>query len=165
VDNKAFEICPSYDQQFITFDRLSSQFLTKVAVFRSKGRIPILSAYYRNSGHKLGFVTLWRCSQPSVGFFKNRCKKDEYLLRLIGNPILQMSYEEYHRSEKSSDTPVDLHIFDMRGKKAAIGNKFKGKGYENTDFYQNVNLYFCDIPNIHVVRDSFKDLVKLVSMY
>lgn len=106
---------------------------------------------------------MWRCSQPSVGFFKNRSQKDEYLIRLIGNPTLKTSFKDYKKSNEQ-DVQVDVHIYDMRPKKAAFGNKFKGKGYESTEFYSNINLYFCDIPNIHGVRDSFKDLIKLLSL-
>lgn len=107
---------------------------------------------------------MWRCSQPSVGFFKNRSQKDEYFIRLIGNPILKASYSDYFKKASTVENNIDVHVYDMRPKKSAIGNKFKGKGYESTEFYQNINLYFCDIPNIHVVRDSFKDLVKLITM-
>lgn len=43
----------------------------------------------------------------------------------------------------------------------AIGNKLAGKGYENTNYYINCEIYFLDISNIHKVRESFNKLVTL----
>jgi hypothetical protein len=38
----------------------------------------------------------------------------------------------------------------------AIANGVAGKGFENQDDYKNCELKFCDIENIHAVRDSAK---------
>lgn len=35
---------------------------------------------------------------------------------------------------------------------------YEGYGYENTSYYQNTTLQFCNIPNIHAVRDSYQKL-------
>jgi myotubularin-related protein 1/2 len=78
---------------------------------------------------------------------------------------LQSSFSDYlKKTTNIGDSKIDVHVYDMRPKKAAIGNKFKGKGYESTEFYQNISMHFCDIPNIHSVRDSYKDLIKLLSV-
>jgi myotubularin-related protein 1/2 len=38
----------------------------------------------------------------------------------------------------------------------ALGQQLAGKGYENTSFYQNCEIEFLNIHNIHKVRDSFR---------
>lgn len=44
----------------------------------------------------------------------------------------------------------------------ALANKTKGGGYESEDVYQNIELVFLDIHNIHVMRSS---LGKLKGIY
>ena len=43
---------------------------------------------------------------------------------------------------------------DARKKAAATGNKFMGKGTEDTKNYQCAVMLHMDIENIHVVRES-----------
>jgi len=40
----------------------------------------------------------------------------------------------------------------------AYANKAKGGGYESEDAYQNAELVFLDIHNIHVMRESLRKL-------
>lgn len=40
----------------------------------------------------------------------------------------------------------------------AVANKAKGGGYESEDIYQNIELIFLDIHNIHVMRESLRKL-------
>lgn len=40
----------------------------------------------------------------------------------------------------------------------ALANKTKGGGYESEDVYQNIELMFLDIHNIHVMRSSLGKL-------
>jgi hypothetical protein len=40
----------------------------------------------------------------------------------------------------------------------AVANKAKGGGYESEDVYQNMELIFLDIHNIHVMRESLRKL-------
>lgn len=40
----------------------------------------------------------------------------------------------------------------------AIANKAKGGGYESEDAYKNAELFFLDIHNIHVMRESLRKL-------
>ena len=91
---------------------------------------------------------------PKTGFFSKRSTEDEYFLQLIGNPAKTFSFDEY-ASEKSRYMLGDTVIYDLRGKTAAIGNKFKGKGFESSLHYTNCEVCFEDIPNIHGVRDAF----------
>lgn len=45
-------------------------------------------------------------------------------------------------------------ILDARGKVAATLNMAVGKGTEDVSQYQNAELIFCNIDNIHVMRTS-----------
>ena len=49
-----------------------------------------------------------------------------------------------------------ITIFDARSKLAAQGNKFKGGGYEDVDNYENASIQFCDVENIHAVRENYE---------
>lgn len=44
----------------------------------------------------------------------------------------------------------------------AIANKAKGGGYESEDTYQNAEVIFLDIHNIHVMRESLRKLKGIV---
>ncbi|XP_015777471.1 PREDICTED: myotubularin-related protein 6-like [Acropora digitifera] len=44
----------------------------------------------------------------------------------------------------------------------AMANKAAGKGYESTDFYENVKFQFVGIENIHVMRQSLQKMTELV---
>ena len=44
----------------------------------------------------------------------------------------------------------------------AVANKAKGGGYENDEVYQNIDLVFLDIHNIHVMRESLRKLKEVV---
>jgi hypothetical protein len=56
-----------------------------------------------------------------------------------------------------------LYIADCRGKVAVQGNQLQGKGAEDVRHYTNTQLLFCDILNIHTMRDSQAALVALLS--
>jgi len=49
---------------------------------------------------------------------------------------------------------VQLLVCDSRSYKAAMGNRGKGGGFENTSDYRNVDIFWNDIGNIHAVRDT-----------
>ena len=40
----------------------------------------------------------------------------------------------------------------------AVANKAKGGGCENEEYYQNAEVQFLDIANIHVMRESLRKL-------
>lgn len=48
-----------------------------------------------------------------------------------------------------------LMIYDARPYLNAMASKLKKGGYENTKHYLGCNIVFCDIDNIHVVREAF----------
>ena len=41
-----------------------------------------------------------------------------------------------------------------------MANKAAGKGYESTDFYENVKFQFVGIENIHVMRQSLQKMTE-----
>ena len=47
-------------------------------------------------------------------------------------------------------------IMDARPKVNAMANIVTGGGYENESIYENVELVFLDIHNIHVMRESLR---------
>lgn len=71
-----------------------------------------------------------------------RSEEDERVLLEIGRTNV------YYPQNK-------LAIFDARSWTAAHANRIKGGGIENTKYYTNCELQFCDIDNIHAVRDAF----------
>lgn len=56
-----------------------------------------------------------------------------------------------------------LIIYDARSWTAAHANRFKGGGLENTKYYTSCEIQFCDIDNIHGVRDAMTEMYKLAS--
>lgn len=52
-------------------------------------------------------------------------------------------------------------IYDARPELNAKANKLKGGGYENTKYYRNSEIVFCDIDNIHKVSDVFKKMQEM----
>lgn len=53
-----------------------------------------------------------------------------------------------------SEAPTKFYIFDARRQIAATLNMAAGKGTEDASIYNNTDLIFCDIDNIHVMRMS-----------
>ncbi|VBB29955.1 unnamed protein product [Acanthocheilonema viteae] len=107
-------------------------FLQKVAEFRSKQRIPVLSWL-----HPTSQASITRSSQPMVGVTSRKSAEDERYLQMI---------------VEANAHAHQLLIFDARPAVNAKVNKAKGGGFE--DSYSNSRLIFLDIQNIHVVRES-----------
>lgn len=53
-------------------------------------------------------------------------------------------------------------VFDARPKLSAIGNRFTGKGFESERAYPFSRTFYCNIQNIHVVRESYDNIRKFV---
>ena len=82
------------------------------------------------------FPRLWRSAQPltSLG---NRSQADERMLEIIGGG--------------------NLLILDLRPQLNAIANQLvSGAGSEIPGNYPGAEVRFCDLQNIHVVRDCFE---------
>ncbi|XP_034746901.1 myotubularin-related protein 2 isoform X1 [Etheostoma cragini] len=140
--NDHYEVCDTYPSTLAVPVNIPDEELKRVAAFRAKGRIPVLSWIHPESQ-----ATVTRCSQPMVGVNGKRSKEDEKYLQAIMDANAQ--------SHK-------LFIFDARPSVNAAANKMKGGGFESEDAYQNAELVFLDIHNIHVMRESLRKLKDVV---
>ncbi|KAL1491072.1 hypothetical protein ABEB36_011725 [Hypothenemus hampei] len=139
--NEHYSICDSYPAVWAIPAHATDEEIQIVCSFRSRARLPVLSWIHPESQ-----ATITRCAQPLVGVSGKRCREDEHYIQLIMDANAQ--------SHK-------LIIMDARPTANAIANKAKGGGYESEDAYQNAELVFLDIPNIHVMRESLRKLKEL----
>uniref|UniRef100_UPI003590247E myotubularin-related protein 2-like isoform X2 n=1 Tax=Myxine glutinosa TaxID=7769 RepID=UPI003590247E len=141
--NANYDVCDTYPAMLGVPRDCTDDDMRRVASFRSRGRIPILSWL-----HPGNLASLARCSQPQVGVGGKRNRDDEQYLRLIldANPNQNRC----------------LVIYDARPGVNAIANKAKGGGYETDEGYPFVEFHFLDIQNIHVMRESLRKLKELV---
>lgn len=139
--NENYELCDSYPAILVVPSAASEEDLRQVAQFRSKERIPVLSWLHPESQ-----ASLTRCAQPLVGVSGKRSREDERYVQLIMDANAQ--------SHK-------IYIMDARPSANAVANKARGGGYENEDFYQNAEVVYLDIPNIHAMRESWRKLKDL----
>eukprot|EP01132_Coremiostelium_polycephalum_P005622 gene5622-6997_t len=140
--NRDYQLCPTYPATFIVPASISDEDLKKIAMFREKGRVPAICWIHQNH-----HSTITRCSQPRVGLSRSRCNEDEKYLKII--------------AESNTNSNV-LYVMDSRPMANAKANTLLGKGHENTSLYQNVELQFLGIGNIHVMRESYKKLYALI---
>ncbi|XP_060791935.1 myotubularin-related protein 1a isoform X2 [Neoarius graeffei] len=140
--NSNYEVCDTYPAFLVIPTSIKDDELKRVAAFRAKHRIPVLSWIHPESQ-----ATIVRCSQPLVGPSDRRCKEDERYLQTIMDANAQ--------SHK-------LTIFDARQSSVADTNKAKDGGYESESFYPNAEINFLEIPNIHVMRESLRKLKEVV---
>ncbi|XP_072170820.1 phosphatidylinositol-3,5-bisphosphate 3-phosphatase MTMR2-like [Diadema setosum] len=136
--NENFSFCDTYPAVLAIPAASDDELLRQVAAFRSRNRLPTLSWLHPQSQ-----ATITRCSQPLVGVGGKRSKEDE--------KYIQMILDANAQSHK-------LVIMDARPTVNAVANKAKGGGYENEDTYQNAEICFLDIHNIHVMRESLRKL-------
>ncbi|KAK0160024.1 hypothetical protein PV328_007471 [Microctonus aethiopoides] len=139
--NDTYTVCDSYPAIWAVPTAATDDDLQSSAGFRSRGRLPVLSWIHPESQ-----ATITRCAQPLVGVGGKRSREDERYVQLIMDANAQ--------SHK-------LFIMDARPMANAIANKAKGGGYESEDAYQNAELVFLDIHNIHVMRESMRKLTEL----
>ncbi|XP_028329653.1 myotubularin-related protein 1a isoform X1 [Gouania willdenowi] len=140
--NSNYELCDTYPSVLVIPTHISEEDIKRVAMFRAKRRIPVLSWIHPESQ-----ATIVRCSQPLVGPSDRRCKEDERFLQIIMDANAQ--------SHK-------LTIFDARQSNVAVSNMAKDGGFESESFYPNVELNFLEIPNIHVMRESLRKMKDIV---
>lgn len=136
--NDSYALCDSYPAVLAVPTAATDEDLQSSAAFRSRGRLPVLAWIHPESQ-----ATITRCAQPLVGVGGKRSREDERYIQLIMDANAQ--------SHK-------LFIMDARPMANAIANKARGGGYESEDAYQNAELVFLDIHNIHVMRESLRKL-------
>lgn len=149
-------ICSSYPQRVIIPTDMSDEDVEECSKFRTKERFPAMSYYYNKNG-----ATIWRSSQPKEGLWGSISKPDQKMIQSIIETLPQskttIKFEDPKRDE------AKLHIFDARPKISAIGNKVMGSGYENVDNYPSTWLWFCNIENIHKIRESYMKLLQIAT--
>ncbi|XP_048191471.1 myotubularin isoform X3 [Perognathus longimembris pacificus] len=101
--NKCYELCDTYPALLVVPYRTSDDDLRRVATFRSRNRIPVLSWI-----HPENKTVIVRCSQPLVGMSGKRNKDDEKYLDAIRETNRQIS---------------KLTIYDARPSVNAVANK------------------------------------------
>ncbi|XP_027732727.1 myotubularin-related protein 8-like isoform X2 [Vombatus ursinus] len=141
--NKNYEVCSTYPPEIVIPKAASKAIVMGCAKFRSRGRIPVLSYFYKENN-----AAICRCSQPLSGF-GSRCLEDEQMLQAI--------------SQANPASPF-IYVVDTRPKLNAIANRAAGKGYENEDNYANIRFRFIGIENIHVMRGSLQKLLEVCEM-
>ncbi|XP_004365906.2 MTMR2 protein [Capsaspora owczarzaki ATCC 30864] len=136
--NENYALCDTYPSVIAVPSSVNDDFLARVADFRSRGRLPILSWI-----HPDNHATITRCSQPRVGVAGKRSPEDEAMLQHIID---------------ANGKVGTLCIMDARPRLSAMANHAKGAGFENEAVYQNTELVFLNIGNIHAMRESLKKL-------
>lgn len=136
--NENYELCDTYPGILVVPSAASEDDLRQVAQFRMQNRIPVLSWLHPESQ-----ASLTRCAQPGVGVSGRRSREDERYVQMIMDANAQ--------SHK-------IYIMDARPSANAVANKARGGGYENEDYYQNAEVVYLGIQNIHTMRDSWKRL-------
>eukprot|EP00532_Pseudo-nitzschia_australis_P002141 CAMPEP_0168188170 /NCGR_PEP_ID=MMETSP0139_2-20121125/15482_1 /TAXON_ID=44445 /ORGANISM="Pseudo-nitzschia australis, Strain 10249 10 AB" /LENGTH=1021 /DNA_ID=CAMNT_0008110545 /DNA_START=44 /DNA_END=3109 /DNA_ORIENTATION=- len=181
--NSTYQLSQSYPSVLVgpaSLDETKPEALNVVrqcSAFRKAQRLPSMTWC------GAGGASIWRSSQPKVGLQGNRSPADELYLRHIiesarganamaepspiyPRAILEQLTGDYTASSGSGgkrddwvpDPGCGLKILDLRPRAAAIANRTGGYGYENTSNYSNTTLQFCNIQNIHAVRDSYGKL-------
>lgn len=143
VDNSAWDLVETYPRYLVLPSALSREEISQAASFRSKNRLPAVTYRHAKSG-----AVLSRSAQPMVGMTMKSSSEDALLLNLYRTKGIV-----YDRKE-DEDRHSKLFILDARGKMAATLNMAVGKGTENVSLLDNTELIFCNIENIHVMRNS-----------
>eukprot|EP01132_Coremiostelium_polycephalum_P006801 gene6801-8438_t len=141
--NTDYGFCETYPKYLVVPSFCNDkEILNKVASFRTSRRIPALS--WR---HKIKNSVIIRSSQPKTGWQRTRSKEDELLIsmfRMAANPHNQ------------------LVVMDARPKMNAVANHARGAGYENVQCYENTEIVFLGIENIHAMKESYRRLREVV---
>jgi hypothetical protein len=151
--NTDYRLCNTYPKVLVVPRKITDDELVLVSHFRSGHRLPVMCWGDKDNG-----ATMWRSSQPKAGV-SGSCVQDEKLLDLIAQSCV------YRRTPtgvvKMSGDPL-LHIIDCRPKASALANRATGAGYESQTSYPNTRIEFCNIGNIHVMRDSYRNLASVL---
>ena len=123
-----------------------------VANFRSGRRLPALTW-----GRGSSAASIWRSAQPKTGV-SSQCPQDELVLEQVAQ-ARGIRVTPLGLSRNLSEAM--LAIIDCRPRSNALANRAAGAGYEIQKNYPSTRLEFYDIPNIHAVRDSFKQMCSI----
>lgn len=182
--NAQYQLCASYPSVLVGPASLDEgnpdavRLIQNCAAFRSEQRLPALAWASGMDG-----ASIWRCSQPKIGLQGNRSPADELVLKHImeaaksANALREQPLPvrmDAHLLQAFTGATGDLvnthwvkesnaalKILDLRPKSAAMANRTGGYGYENTSNYPGATLQFCNIGNIHAVRDAYQKMTAL----
>ena len=152
--NKNYKTCATYPELLVVAREVKDEDIINSSNFRTKQRFPALTYYHKKNG-----ASIWRSSQPREGLWGSINKGDQTLIASIVKTAGNIT-KKFNCIDKDN---AKLHIIDPRPKMNAIGNKVMGSGYENTDNYESTWIHFCDIENIHKMRESYLKLTELCS--
>ncbi|KAF4033384.1 Myotubularin-like phosphatase domain [Phytophthora infestans] len=152
--NERGNICKSYPSKLLLPASMNSATLAKVADFRAKNRLPVITYYHRRNR-----CVLTRSSQPLLGS----------LLSGTSNVSDQLLLGVYRRlpdiiknQSQSSQSSRPIYIFDARKPKASTGNRLMGKGgVETPQDYPGAVIHHLNIANMYRMQSSFMGLMKL----
>ena len=136
-----YKLSPTYPSKFVVPSKVDDEMLKEIAKYRSKARVPAVTWIHSKSR---GVIV--RCAQPMRGAKDKRCSQDEFFIKTI---------RELSRNKNK------IYIIDARAEIAAMGNRAMGKGTENVQHYEGAEKLFCNIGNIHTMRQSLNTLVDL----
>jgi len=151
--NNEYRMCNTYPRVLVVPHKITDDELVLVSNFRSGHRLPVMCWGDRDTG-----ATMWRSSQPKAGV-SGSCIQDEKLLELIAQSCVYKRTPTGHI--KTIGDPL-LHIIDCRPKASALANRATGAGYESQTSYPHTRIEFCNIGNIHTMRDSFRSLTSIL---
>jgi hypothetical protein len=154
--NNRYEVCSTYPAITAVPASVDDVTLKAAAAFRSKSRYPAFC--WRNPNNLCSIV---RCSQPLIGISFSRNEQDEYLLSEISKCNGGVMRTSTHITD-ASNSKKSYVIADARPQINAVANQAAGKGVENAANYENANVIFLNIPNIHAVRKSLEMLDDVV---
>jgi myotubularin-related protein 1/2 len=168
--NANYRLCNSYPKLMIVPMQFTDEDIFVVAGFRSGQRIPVLSWGCRDTG-----ATLWRSAQPKAGVSGSNAH-DEMYLDIIANSqnpaghaavIDRMRSRAQTVAQEKNRKPSEtfLHIVDCRPMASAMANRAAGAGYESHANYPNCRLEFYNIPNIHVMRDAYRQMMSIMQNF
>lgn len=179
--NAGYRFCASYPHVFVVPASITESVLQHAGKFRSKLRIPVV--VYK---HRLGANgnVIARSSQPLVGLnLQNRSLQDEKLIYEIfrsqhAERTSRLSEDSEYRDQPQRNLIVDLRSITNAMAQHALGagteivENYRGFGRkdkaapgrcENPTTHQHVEKIFCNIDNIHVMRDSLNKLSSVLS--
>lgn len=176
--NVDYKLCISYPQMLLVPSSVSDSVLQHAGKFRLKQRIPVV--VYKHRLCPNGNI-IARCAQPLVGLnFQNRSLQDEKLVEEIFRTQERECKSGIRGASALIEQPQRNLIVDLRPITNAMAQHALGAGTEIIDNYrakkhdealadgrpqptQKVEKIFCNIDNIHVMRDSLNKLVSVLS--
>lgn len=134
---------------------MNSATLAKVANFRAKNRLPVITYYHRRNR-----CVLTRSSQPLLGSLLSASSNISDQL-LVG--VYRRLPDIIKNQNQSSASSRPIYIFDARKPKASTGNRLMGKGgVETSQDYPGAVIHHLHIANMYRMQSSFMSLMKLL---